>query len=199
MEDSKKKFDNLYLHPYNEQKDILMCYNNKGKELNNLIIEKAKTGDRDSQEKIYSEFKDRIYTLALYYTKNPANSSDVTQDIFIKVFRVLNKFNGGNFRAWIYRVSINHLLNYVSRKQTFVDLKQKHLKTNNENIEEKIAIERILKKMPEKLSFLLILREKEGLDYKELSKVFGVSIGTIKSRLYKARKVFRNLYGGTDE
>jgi len=167
--------------------------------LNDLIIEKAKSGDRDSQEIIYREFKDRIYTLALYYTKNPANSSDVTQDIFIKIFRVLNKFKRGSFKAWIYRVSVNHLLNYVSRKRTFVDLKQKHLKKTDGNIEEKIAIERTLKKMPEKLSFLLILREKEELDYIELSNVFGVPTGTIKSRLYKARRVFRELYGGKDE
>jgi len=167
--------------------------------LNDLIIEKAKSGDRDSQEIIYREFKDRIYTLALYYTKNPANSSDVTQDIFIKIFRVLNKFKRGSFKAWIYRVSVNHLLNYVSRKRTFADLQQKNLIINDRNIEEKIAIERTLKKMPEKLSFLLILREKEGLDYRELSNVFGVPAGTIKSRLYKARRVFRKLYGGNDE
>jgi RNA polymerase sigma-70 factor, ECF subfamily len=176
-----------------------MCYNIKGIKLDNLIINKAKSGDRDSQEIIYNKFKDRIYALALYYTKNPANSLDTTQDIFIKVFRVINKFNGGSFKAWIYRISVNHLLNYVSRKRIFVDLNQKHLKINNENIEEKIEIERILNKMPEKLSFLLILREKEGLDYKELSRVFGVPIGTIKSRLYKARKVFKEFYGGTDE
>jgi len=176
-----------------------MCYNNKDNEMKDDIIEKAKSGDRDSQEIIYREFKDRIYTLALYYTKNPANSSDVTQDIFIKVFRVLTKFNGGNFKAWIYRVSINHLLNYVTRQKTFADINQNYLSTNDRNIEEKIEIERTLKKMPEKLSFLLILREKEGLDYRELSSVFGVPIGTIKSRLYKARKLFRKYYGGKDE
>jgi RNA polymerase sigma-70 factor (ECF subfamily) len=163
------------------------------------IIEKAKNGDRDSQEIIYMEFKDKIYTLSLYYTKNPSNAFDATQDIFIKVFSVMNKFNGGNFRAWIYRVSVNHLLNYVNRKKIFVDLKQKHLKTVDKSIEEKIAIERALKKMPKKLSLLLILREKEGFDYRELSNIFGVPIGTIKSRLYKARKAFRELYGGRDE
>jgi RNA polymerase sigma-70 factor (ECF subfamily) len=160
------------------------------------IIEKAKNGDRDSQEIIYMEFKDKIYTLSLYYTRNPSNAFDVTQDIFLKVFRVLNKFDGGNFRAWIYRVSVNHILNYVSRKKIFVDLKQNHIKTEDRSIEEKIAIERTLKKMPKELSILLILREKEGFDYRELSNVFGVPIGTIKSRLYKARKVFRKYYGG---
>ncbi len=176
-----------------------MCYNNRENEMNDLVIKKAKSGDRNSQEIIYREFKDRIYTLALYYTKNPANSSDVTQDIFIKIFRVINKFNGGNFKAWIYRVSINYLLNYVSRRDTFVDLNQNCMATRNKDIEEKIAIEKTLKKMPEKLSFLLILREKEGFNYKELSNVFGVPIGTIKSRLYKASKIFRKYYGGKDE
>lgn len=176
-----------------------MCYNNKENEMNDLLIEKAKAGDRNSQEIIYMEFKDRIYTLSLYYTRNPSNASDVTQDIFLKVFRVINKFNGGNFKAWIYRVSVNHLLNYVSRKRIFVELKQNHLKTKNGNIEEKIAIERSLEKMPEKLSFLLILKEKEGLNYKELSRIFGVPVGTIKSRLFKARRLFRKYYGGKDE
>jgi len=176
-----------------------MCYNNRENEMNDLVIKKAKSGDRNSQEIIYREFKDRIYTLALYYTKNPANSSDVTQDIFIKIFRVINKFNGGNFKAWIYRVSINYLLNYVSRRDTFVDLNQNCMATRNKDIEEKIAIEKTLKKMPEKFSFLLILKEKEGLNYQELSNVFGVPVGTIKSRLYKARKLFRKYYGGKDE
>lgn len=176
-----------------------MCYKNKENEMDDYIIEQAKAGDRDSREIIYREFKDRIYTLALYYTKNLSNASDVTQDIFIKVFRVLNKFKGGNFKAWIYKVSVNHLLNYVTRQKIFVDLKQSYLATKDTDIEEKIAIERTLKKMPEKLSFLLILREKEGLDYQELSNVFGVPVGTIKSRLYKARKLFRKYYGGKDE
>jgi RNA polymerase sigma-70 factor (ECF subfamily) len=160
------------------------------------IIEKAKNGDRSSQELIYMEFKDRIYTLSLYYTKNPSNASDVTQDIFLKVFRVLNKFKGGNFKAWIYRVSVNHLLNYVTRKISFVDLDQESMGAKNIDIEEKIAIETALNKMPEKFSFLLILKEKEGLDYKELSSIFEVPIGTIKSRLYKARKLFKKYYGG---
>jgi RNA polymerase sigma-70 factor (ECF subfamily) len=167
--------------------------------MNDLIIKRAKTGDRGSQEKIYGEFKDRIYTLALYYTKNPSDASDVTQDIFIKVFGVINKFNGGNFKAWLYRVSINYLLNYVMRKNSFIDLDQNCLVTEDIDIEEKIAIERALKKMPEKFSFLLILKEKEGLNYKELSTVFGAPIGTIKSRLYKARELFRKYYGGKDE
>jgi len=180
-------------------KNIFLCVIIIEKKMNDSIIEKAKYGNRDSQEIIYREFKDRIYTLALYYTKNPVISSDVTQDIFIKVFRVLNKFKGGNFKAWIYKVSVNHLLNYVTRQKTFADLKQSYLATKDTDIEEKIAIERTLKKIPEKFSFLLILKEKEGLNYQELSNVFGVPVGTIKSRLYKARKLFRKYYGGKDE
>jgi hypothetical protein len=66
----RNKINNKCKYSYNEQKGTFVCSNNKESEMNDLVIERGKTGNRNSQEIIYREFKDRIYTLALYYTRN---------------------------------------------------------------------------------------------------------------------------------
>ena len=77
-----------------------------------------------------------------------------------------------------------------------MELRENTAVVKQKNIIDTLDVERALNKLPEKFSLLLILREKEGLDYKELSSVFRVPIGTIKSRLVKARELFKKFYGG---
>jgi len=164
--------------------------------MDNEIIVMAKNGDKEAQKKIYLHYKDKIYTFCLFRVKNQSDAQDLVQDIFLKVFKGMKRFKKGNFDGWVYRIAINHILNTVVRKHNFVQLEENLAVGRPDKIDEAIDIERTLKQMPEKFSLLLVLREKEGLSYKELSKIFGVPIGTVKSRLAKARELFKDFYGG---
>jgi len=172
-----------------------MCYNNK-RDMDNEIIERAKMGDREAQKQIYIAYKDKIYTFCIFHNCNFDDAEDLTQDIFLKIFRGIKRFKRGNFNGWIYKIAINHIFNSIKRRKNFLKLREENFAVKDRNVEESIEIEKVLRKMPERLSLLLILKEKEGLNYKELSKVFGVPIGTISSRLAKARILFRKYYGG---
>lgn len=164
--------------------------------MDNEIIERAKMGDREAQKQIYIAYKDKIYTFCIFHNCNFDDAEDLTQDIFLKIFRGIRRFKKGNFNGWIYKIAINHIFNSVSRRKSFLKQIEENFALEDRNIEESINIEKALSKMPERLSLLLILKEKEGLNYRELSKVFGVPIGTIASRLAKARTLFRKYYGG---
>jgi len=164
--------------------------------MNNETIEMAKRGNKEAQKQIYIEYKDKIYTFCFFRLKNRDDAEDLTQDIFLKVFKGVVTFKSGNFKAWIYRIAINHILNTMVRRKNFMELRENTAVVKQKNIIDTLDVERALNKLPEKFSLLLILREKEGLDYKELSSVFRVPIGTIKSRLVKARELFKKFYGG---
>lgn len=164
--------------------------------MNNNTIEMAKRGDKKAQEQIYIEYKDKIYTFCFFRLNNRDDAEDLTQDIFMKIFKSMATFKGGSFKAWIYRITINHILNTMMRRKDFTELRENTAALKQKDVIETLDIERALNKMPEKFSLLLILREKEGLNYKELSSVFAVPIGTIKSRLVKARELFKKFYGG---
>lgn len=178
---------------------LKLCVIIGGGNMDNEIIEMAKIGDKEAQKQIYLGYKDKIYTLCFFRVGDTNDAEDLTQDIFLKVFKSIKRFKKGNFDGWIYRITMNHIINAAVRKQHFVELKENSATGKQGSIDEAIDIEAALKKMPGKFSLLLVLREKEGFNYKELSRIFGVPIGTIKSRLAKARELFKNFYGGKDE
>jgi RNA polymerase sigma-70 factor (ECF subfamily) len=180
-------------------KSLRACVIIDGDNMDNETIEKAKRGNKEAQKQIYIEYKDKIYTFCFFRLNNHDDAEDLTQDIFLKVFKGIRTFKSGNFNAWIYRIAINHILNTMIRRNNFMELRENITVVKQKDIVDTVDIERALNKLPENLSLLLILREKEGLDYKELSSVFRVPIGTIKSRLVKARELFKKFYGGRNE
>ena len=165
-------------------------------------IELAAAGDMSAFEEIYKAFSSTVYTVALGITRNSRDAEEVTQDVFVKVFRGLKRFNfGSSLGTWVYRITTNTAINaYRSgqRRRIFGTADYEELKdsipdtrdTPKEEAEKRHAaesVDRMLKDLSPEHRSCLVLREIEGLDYKEIAQILRIPLNTVRSRLKRAR------------
>ncbi len=164
------------------------------------IIRQASKGDITACEIIYKASADFVYSIALSITKDIDTAEDITQEVFIKIYKNLKKFQfRSTFKTWIYRIAINTAINAYKKRSKEMGKRDDFelaLKTYYVN---DVTEEIIGRKDKERqlLSFLdtlnteqrtcIILREIEGLSYKEISEVLKININTVRSRLKRAR------------
>ena len=163
-------------------------------------IERASGGDIGAFEEIYRVSSYFVYNVALRIVNNASDAEDITQDVFMKIYKSLGRFRfKSSFKTWVYRITVNTAINTYKR----VSKESKHrgnydiaLKTQPADDEAKERVERkekeeLLKSLLDKLSIkqrsCIVLREIEGLSYEEISRVLGININTVRSRLKRAR------------
>ena len=171
------------------------------------VIRKVLNGDTNAYEALVREYEKSVYNLALRMTGNSEDAYDMSQEAFIKAYNSLTTFRGDSkFSVWLYRIVSNVCLDYLrsrSRKPTV------SLSTENEDGEEveldiadeeqtpeklfergltRDAVRRGLLSLPDDHRQILLLREIEGLSYDEISETLGLEVGTVKSRIFRARK-----------
>ena len=174
-----------------------------------FLIKRAQAGDEGSFEKLIESNKTKAYNLALSYMKNEYDAQDVVQDSYIKIFRNLKSFKGeSSFDTWVYRIVVNTCKDHLRKhKDNVVNLDQAYDLEDKgpgpeEVMETKLTADLILKAM----DFLtldhreiIILRDIRGLTYEEIAFILDCSVGTVKSRLSRAREklktVILELYG----
>ncbi|WP_027398361.1 RNA polymerase sigma factor [Anaerovorax odorimutans] len=178
-----------------------------------ILIEKAKKGDEGSFETLILSCKGKAYNIALRYMRNEEDAGEVLQESFIKIFRHLDKFNyNSRFDTWVYRIVVN-TCNDLIRK----NLNRKEFNFHyegDEGYEDEIPIvdssptpeEVVIRK--ENMSYvmscldkigkehkeIIILRDIQGFSYDEISQITECTVGTIKSRLNRARNKLRKIY-----
>ena len=149
-----------------------------------------------------------VYNLALRLTGNPADAADLTQDSLLKAIKGLPAFRGGEMGVWVYRVTVNAWKNFLRAKDS--RRTWRFFAKDGEGIEsepadaaenapgpealaemgdEKRRLERALETLSPEERAVLVLRELEGLSYQEVADSLGVPLGTVKSRLVRARQV----------
>ncbi len=162
---------------------------------------KASNGDREAFEAIYRAVSGFVYSLALRVTRNHADAQEVTQDVFIKIHRSLKSFGfRASFKTWVYRITTNTAINSY-RKRIRQMSRQSDFDTaiKTEGVEPTVEQTVDTKNSQEQLMHLLgelnpdqrsciVLREIEGLSYKEISKTLRININTVRSRLKRARQ-----------
>jgi RNA polymerase sigma-70 factor (ECF subfamily) len=145
-------------------------------------------------ETIYRQYGGYIYGYIYGMVQNKAEAEDLLQDTFLKVMKSeSDKIE--NMKAWLITVARNTVYDHwrrEKRKRTLMPF----LKRKKRNIDLKLDIEREIEKLSPKLKEVIILREINQLNYEEISEILGIEIGTVKSRLNRARKELRNLLGG---
>jgi RNA polymerase sigma-70 factor, ECF subfamily len=165
------------------------------------ILIAASEGNRGAFEKIYRATSDYVYTIALKITGNRADAEEVTQDVFLKIFRELKRFRfASSFTTWLYRVTVNSAIN-VSRKTKRRSSRQVEyndgVALKDERNETKEAIEKehnemrvrsMLAALSPDQRTCIVLREIEGMRYGEIAEVLQVNINTVRSRLKRARE-----------
>ncbi|MEJ2099266.1 MAG: sigma-70 family RNA polymerase sigma factor [Desulfobacterales bacterium] len=168
------------------------------------LIERFKQGDPSAFEAIVRKHQDRIYNLCRYMLQDPRNAQDAAQDVFLKAYRALKHFRPDfSIYTWLYRIAVNTCLDYqkkfrreVSRSEPLAEdlpSDEPFPEQLYESREITAAIQLALQKLPKKLSAAIVLREIEGLSYKEIADVLHTSVGTVKSRISRAREELRHL------
>ncbi|MBN2483925.1 MAG: sigma-70 family RNA polymerase sigma factor [Candidatus Omnitrophica bacterium] len=160
------------------------------------LIKKAVHGDIEAFEAIYRATSRFVFHIALRMTNNRANAEDITQEVFIKVHKNLWKFRfESQISTWMYRITVNTVMNYMrkSPKSTvplaslegyLPDARHEEFERN----EQRRLIGRLLNELNPDQRAVLVLREFEGLDYREIARVLKIKINTVRTRLKRARE-----------
>ncbi len=177
------------------------------------LIKEAQKGNLEAFGSLIEEHERLVYNIAYRMFSNPEDVKDISQEVFLKVYRYLGKFDGkASFSTWLYRIAVNTCIDELRKRQgketISLDMENDNgestLKNqyvdNSPGVEEQIisneGFDR-LKKAMNKLSYehktVITLRDIEGLSYSEISEITEVSQGTVKSRLARARKALKDL------
>jgi len=173
------------------------------------LIHAAKRGDLDAFNRLVIEYQSRAYNLAYRFMSDPASAADATQDAFISAFRGIGKFRGGSFRSWLLRIVVNACYDELRRRKrrpassldelsddgdrltvetgTSFSHESKKPEQEVERSELRAAIEQCLDELPPDFKAVAVLVDVQGFDYKEAARVISKPIGTVKSRLARAR------------
>ncbi len=180
---------------------------NKKEPTDKQLVERVKRGDKRAFDVLILKYQHKIIGLVGRYLRDQDEVQDVTQESFIKAYRALPNFRGDSaFYTWLYRIAINTAKNHlVSRSRrppdTDIDLDDGEFQDNsavlrdNESPEDVLAtgqmenvIYRAIDDLPEELKVAVTLREFEGLRYEEIAEVMECPVGTVRSRIFRARE-----------
>jgi RNA polymerase sigma-70 factor (ECF subfamily) len=178
-----------------------------GEEADQQLVERVQKGDKRAFDVLVLKYQHRIYSLVTRFIRDPDEVQDVVQEAFIKAYRALPGFRGESaFFTWLYRIAINTAKNYlVSRSRrppgADVDVEDaEYLESGgalrdlagpeNQLMTEQLraVIDKAIRALPEDLRTALTLREFEGLSYEEIAEVMRCPVGTVRSRIFRARE-----------
>lgn len=171
------------------------------------LVEKVQRGDKKAFDLLVIRYQHKVMHLVSRYVKSSGDVADVTQEAFIKAYRALASFRGDSaFYTWLYRIAVNTAKNYLvsqGRKPPGSDIDAQeadyydggealHDNSNPERAllsnEIETTLFRIVDKLPEDLRMAITLREMEGLSYEEIAAVMDCPVGTVRSRIFRARE-----------
>ncbi len=169
------------------------------------LTQAAGKGDMTAFEEIYTRHHRRVYSICLRMLQNTHEAEDLTQEVFIQLYRKIGSFRGDSaFTTWLHRMTVNQVLMHF-RKRTV-----KYEKTTEEGetpvqivvgtenlgkmqIVDKISIDNAIRQLPAGYKNVFVLHDVEGYEHEEVAKILGCSVGTSKSQLHKARLKMRKL------
>jgi RNA polymerase sigma-70 factor (ECF subfamily) len=164
------------------------------------LVERCRAGDGLAWEALVRRFQGRIYGVGLHYLRNAEEARDVAQEVFVRVYRQLDRFEGGEFLPWLLRVARNACLDRLRRIKARLPLQDlpfdEGLETPDEAVspeeaaarhERKRLLYRAMGGLSESHREILILKEIQGLKFEEVAAVLEVPVGTLKSRSNRAR------------
>jgi RNA polymerase sigma-70 factor (ECF subfamily) len=165
----------------------------------------AADGDLTAFEELYRQHYRRVFSLCLRMTRNGARAEDLTQDVFVQVFRKLKTFRGeASFTTWLHRLTVNEVLMHFRKSAVRVEQTTEYgtapaeivLGTENPaqmSVIDRISLDEAIKQLPPGYRTVFILHDLVGYEHEEIRKILGCAVGTSKSQLHKARMRLRRL------
>ncbi|MGD9591449.1 MAG: RNA polymerase sigma factor RpoE [Candidatus Berkiella sp.] len=171
------------------------------------LVQQVRLGDKQAFDLLVQKYQFKILKLVNRYVNDPSEAMDVAQESFIKAYRALDKFRGDSaFYTWLYRIAINTAKNHIvsqSRRMIETDVEvvdMEHTLTKNNlkeysapekillDVEIEHAVNEVIQHLPKELRTAITLRELEGLSYEEIAGIMSCPVGTVRSRIFRARE-----------
>ena len=178
------------------------------RDVDRQLVERAQRGDKRAFELLVDKYQRRLGRLLSRFIRDPSEVEDVMQEAFIKAYRALPAFRGDSaFYTWLYRIGINTAKNYLAamgrRAPTSTELEAEEAEGHEDgerlrdlNTPENLLLSReiadtvnsTIESLPEELRTAIQLREIEGMSYEEIANIMDCPIGTVRSRIFRARE-----------
>lgn len=178
------------------------------REIDQVLVERAQRGDKHAFEQLVQKYQRKLARLLSRFIRDPAEVEDVAQEAFIKAYRALPSFRGDSaFYTWLYRIGTNTAKNFLvaqgrraptstsydsEEAETFDDGDQlRDINTPESVLHSKQIGETVnaaMEALPEELRTAIVLREIEGMSYEEIARIMDCPIGTVRSRIFRARE-----------
>jgi RNA polymerase sigma-70 factor, ECF subfamily len=173
------------------------------------LVRRVQRGDKGAFDALVLKYQHKLVKLVMRYVRNPAEAEDIAQEAFIKAYRALPQFRGDSaFYTWLYRIAINTAKNaVVSRDRSPIEYNLDRGNTNDESYdmqgrmkdsetpeglvltdEIRSTVNAAIEALPEDLRTAIVLRELEGLSYEEIAAAMACPVGTVRSRIFRARE-----------
>jgi RNA polymerase sigma-70 factor (ECF subfamily) len=166
------------------------------------LVALCQAGDVDAFEALYRQHSARIYSLACRMAGSPEEGEDLFQEIFLQVHKKLGSFRGdAALGTWLYRLAMNHCLDFVRSRQARMKLVTDALDADGapehaarrETLVARLDLERAVQRLPDGYRAAFVLHDVEGLGHKQIAEMLGISEGTSRSQVFKARMKLRQL------
>ncbi|HEX2342054.1 MAG TPA: sigma-70 family RNA polymerase sigma factor [Vicinamibacterales bacterium] len=173
----------------------------QGREAEAALVERCRRGEMGAFEELYGAYAGRLYNVACRLLGNPADAEDLVQEAFLQAHRKLDTFRGNAaLGTWLHRLLVNLGLDYLRSRagrtaHATAGMEDVNVVpfTRPETVAERIDLEHAIARLPDGSRAAFVLHDVEGLDHKEVAAVLGVSEGTSKSQLHKARLKLREM------
>ncbi|MDJ0652769.1 MAG: RNA polymerase sigma factor RpoE [Xanthomonadales bacterium] len=181
------------------------------KQVDKALVERVQQGDKRAFDLLVLKYQHKIVNLVSRYINDPAETYDVAQEAFIKAYRAIGRFRGdAAFYTWLYRIAINTAKNHLvaqSRRPPPTDIEAQdaeqfdvNTRLKDQDTPEKELLKDEIEEtvyaaiddLPEDLKTAITLREMEGLSYEEIAATMDCPIGTVRSRIFRAREAIDN-------
>lgn len=169
------------------------------------LTQLAAKGDMVAFEEIYQRHHRRVYSICLRMLQNAFEAEDLTQDVFIQLYRKIGSFRGDSaFTTWLHRMTVNQVLMHFRKRNVKFEKTTEEGETPDQvvvgtgdpermPIVDKIALENAIEQLPDGYKNVFVLHDVEGFEHEEVARILGCSVGTSKSQLHKARLKLRKL------
>src|SRR3982751_973424 len=171
------------------------------------LTQAAAKGDMVAFEEVYQRHHRRVYSICLRMLQNAHEAEDLTQDVFIQLYRKIGSFRGDSaFTTWLHRMTVNQVLMHFRKRTVKFEKTTEEGETPDQivtgtsnpermRIVDKIALDNAIEQLPTGYKNVFVLHDVEGFEHEEVAKILGCSVGTSKSQLHKARLKLRKLLG----
>lgn len=184
----------------------------KERDVDQILVECVLNGDKQAFELLVLKYQRKLMRLVLFFIKDHAEAEDIVQEAFIKAYKGLSSFRGESaFYTWLYRIGVNSAKNHINSQKRRVqtssdnDTQDKDISSESDGLNESntpdsvLASKQLAEKvneamnsMQEELRIAISLREIDGMSYEEIADMMECPIGTVRSRIFRAREVIAN-------